>query len=566
MKKNTRVFIALLFIIVFLQSAYAQSPLTAGEYFINTDPGEGNGTPLISSDGSFNEIFEEFNITLSTASLSEGVHTLYVRLKNSDGSWGKVIAKPFVVREESAFFAHLPPKLTNAEYFVDSDPGEGNGIALDVTDGNFDGIFENFIGTLNTSALSEGVHTLFVRFRNSDSSWGKIIAKPFVVREESAFFAHLPPKLTNAEYFVDSDPGEGNGINLKAHDGSFGQFVEIVSDTLKTDTYNEDIYLIGMRFLESNGRWSKPFYSVIEVRNITPPSKPTGLTATPRNRKAIIKWFKNPDHDIASYILYRSLTNNFVPDSTNLLAMIDKNDTTYTDKNLENGAHYYYRLQAVDVANLYSEASEQAEVIPFNTPPKSFALQSPANDSTLADITQPVKFIWQASSDIDEDSLYYAICISGANLDTTISNISDTTIHFAGHGLLVNNTTYSWFVNVTDGTFWTACIDTFIFITPGLGDVEKNRNALPSKFALHQNYPNPFNPFTVISYDIPTVSNVMLKVYDMLGREVATLVNEVKSPGTYEVQFDASHLASGIYFYKLTAGNFTSVKKLILMK
>jgi len=99
----------------------------------------------------------------------------------------------------------------------------------------------------------------------------------------------------------------------------------------------------------------------------------------------------------------------------------------------------------------------------------------------------------------------------------------------------------------------------------GVKDIELS---IPKAFALHQNYPNSFKPTTTIKYDIPvgTYYYTSLKMYDILGKEVATLVNEVKSPGTYEVQFDASHLASGIYFYKLTAGNFTSVKKLILMK
>lgn len=88
----------------------------------------------------------------------------------------------------------------------------------------------------------------------------------------------------------------------------------------------------------------------------------------------------------------------------------------------------------------------------------------------------------------------------------------------------------------------------------------------PKEFALFQNYQNPFNPSTVIGYQIPKASWVTLKVYDMLGKEVATLVNEVKEPGTYEVQFDASHLTSGVYIYKLQAGASTAVKKLVLMK
>jgi hypothetical protein len=89
---------------------------------------------------------------------------------------------------------------------------------------------------------------------------------------------------------------------------------------------------------------------------------------------------------------------------------------------------------------------------------------------------------------------------------------------------------------------------------------------IPNKFSLSQNYPNPFNPSTVICYQLAAGSQVTLMVYDVLGNEVATLVNEEKQPGVYEVEFDASQLSSGIYFYKLKAGNFTETKKMILLK
>ena len=81
-----------------------------------------------------------------------------------------------------------------------------------------------------------------------------------------------------------------------------------------------------------------------------------------------------------------------------------------------------------------------------------------------------------------------------------------------------------------------------------------------------QNYPNPFNPTTAISYQLSAVSHVTLKVYDVLGREVATLVNEKQDAGTHVVTFDGSHLSSGVYFYRITAGTFIATKKLVLMK
>ncbi len=89
---------------------------------------------------------------------------------------------------------------------------------------------------------------------------------------------------------------------------------------------------------------------------------------------------------------------------------------------------------------------------------------------------------------------------------------------------------------------------------------------LPSSFALSQNYPNPFNPSTTISYSVAETVPVLLKIYDVTGQEVSVLVNEVKQAGKYGVSFDASKLTSGIYFYKLSAGSFSSVKKMSVLK
>ena len=90
---------------------------------------------------------------------------------------------------------------------------------------------------------------------------------------------------------------------------------------------------------------------------------------------------------------------------------------------------------------------------------------------------------------------------------------------------------------------------------------------IPLQFELSQNYPNPFNPTTIIDYSLPRPEYVVLTVYDILGREVAELVNEQQAPGCYRVDFDASYLPNGIYFYRLQAGkNFTRIKKMTLIK
>jgi ligand-binding sensor domain-containing protein len=112
----------------------------------------------------------------------------------------------------------------------------------------------------------------------------------------------------------------------------------------------------------------------------------------------------------------------------------------------------------------------------------------------------------------------------------------------------------------------------FVFNENGvILDVEENKTNLIAKdYSLMQNYPNPFNPSTVISYTIPVGTRrgvfVQLKVYNILGKEIATLVNEEKSAGSYSVNFNGSNLPSGVYIYRIQAGSFTQSRKLVLLK
>ena len=91
-------------------------------------------------------------------------------------------------------------------------------------------------------------------------------------------------------------------------------------------------------------------------------------------------------------------------------------------------------------------------------------------------------------------------------------------------------------------------------------------SSIPKNFYLSQNYPNPFNPSTKIDYKVSVQGLVSIKIYDVLGNEISTLVNEEKSVGKFEIEFNGKDLPSGIYFYQLNAGNFITTKKMILLK
>jgi hypothetical protein len=96
--------------------------------------------------------------------------------------------------------------------------------------------------------------------------------------------------------------------------------------------------------------------------------------------------------------------------------------------------------------------------------------------------------------------------------------------------------------------------------------VEPPGNNIPLNYDLNQNYPNPFNPTTNIKYQIPNNGFVIMKIYDILGKEVVTLINEKQIAGNYEIKFDGSNLPSGIYFYKLNVNDFSAIKKMLLVK
>jgi len=121
-------------------------------------------------------------------------------------------------------------------------------------------------------------------------------------------------------------------------------------------------------------------------------------------------------------------------------------------------------------------------------------------------------------------------------------------------------------IATTPGSTYTALPNISIVMNPGPNNITGDPRELPTTYSLSQNYPNPFNPVTKINFAIPKQSFVTIKVFDILGREVKTLINENKSAGNYIVEFNASTLASGVYYYRIEAGDFRDVKKMILIK
>ncbi|HMQ98286.1 MAG TPA: T9SS type A sorting domain-containing protein [Ignavibacteria bacterium] len=230
-------------------------------------------------------------------------------------------------------------------------------------------------------------------------------------------------------------------------------------------------------------------------------------------------------------------------------------------------------------------------VIPDNSTVKDSIVVNIANAFNVVDVNVRIDTLnhtWDSdlsftlSRGAASCNIISAVGGSGDNFRNTVLNDSATTPIASGtapftgtyipssplsslNGVPVNG---SWVLTITDnatgdtGLLKAWCIQvTYQALVGGIQTIE-----IPNYFSLAQNYPNPFNPTTSIKYSVPTAVNVSLKVYDLLGKEVATLVNEMKQPGFHTADFNASNLASGIYFYRIDAGEFTSVKKMMLVK
>jgi PKD repeat protein len=160
-----------------------------------------------------------------------------------------------------------------------------------------------------------------------------------------------------------------------------------------------------------------------------------------------------------------------------------------------------------------------------------------------------------ASFDPDGDDLTYRWDFGDGSVSGSV-----TAAHtYAARG------TFTLTLTVTDSGGLSSSTSTQVQVNDS-GVAVEDEASIPTRFALAPNYPNPFNPATTIAYDLPASAEVNLTVYDLYGRKVATLVQAAQGPGRYEVTFQAQDLASGVYVYRLTAGDFTQTQRMVLMK
>ena len=257
-RKLVLVFCLFCSVLLSAQITVPSNSITLGEYFWDTDPGEGNGTPLVAFDGNWDESMESVSESISSL-LFNGYHTFNIRVKDADGVWSSIFSNVIYFDQLQSLSAS-DFDLTQGEYFWDTDPGEGNGTPLVAFDGNWDESMESVSESIS-SLLFNGYHTFNIRVKDADGVWSSIFSNVIYFDQLQSLSAS-DFDLTQGEYFWDTDPGEGNGTPLVAFDGNWDESMESVSESISSLLFN-GYHTFNIRVKDADGVWSSIFSNVI---------------------------------------------------------------------------------------------------------------------------------------------------------------------------------------------------------------------------------------------------------------------------------------------------------------
>ncbi len=217
-----------------LLQASAQTNITAAEYFIDTDPGFGNATGITITTPSPNISNQAFSVALG--SVLQGVHFLYIRSRDANGKWS--VTNRFVFFKPSSSAGAPAANIVKAEYFFDIDPGFGNANNIPVTSGVD---VQNLNFNADLSALSQGVHTLYMRSKDANGNWS--ITNKQILYKPNATGSTTAANIVKAEYFFDADPGFGSATNIPVTAGIDVQNVNFSADLIPLTVGVHSLYI-----------------------------------------------------------------------------------------------------------------------------------------------------------------------------------------------------------------------------------------------------------------------------------------------------------------------------------
>lgn len=368
----------------------ANTNVVNAEYYLDTDPGFGQAAPISISTPS-SDISQSFTVDLSSA--SNGLHVLYVRTMDANGSWSIAYSKPFL-REAGIAGA----QVTNAEYYFDTDPGIGNGTSISITSPGT-AIIQGF--TADLSGLPNGFHVFYVRVKDADGLWSIAYAKPFLKDPTGAV-----SNITGAEYFIDTDPGIGSGTSINISTPSSDITENFTADL---NGVSDGFHVMYIRAMDDNGQWniaySKPFLK-----------ETYSQSDAPADISSIQYYYTKKGQNFGSYSF-----SSFTPSSDvtlhvpgNLSAL--STDSTYElhmvaeDANGQKSLEYVHSFQVK--SSVPDSVPNVANTISDQTLAEDFGSQYVANlDNIFFDYDA---FFW--------DSLRYSISVSTASVNASITN------------------------------------------------------------------------------------------------------------------------------------------------
>ena len=234
-------------------SLLSQATITGAEYFWGTDPGQGNATAMVALDGNFEEAIETALESALASPPIGGLHLFCVRFQDSDGDWGPIFKRTIATEN-----APRDIKITLAEYFWDTDPGEGAGTAMVAFDGAFDEAIETAFKNPLTTPAQGGLHLFNIRVSDEDGNWGPVFKRTVAIED-----APRDIKVTLAEYFWDTDPGQGSGTAMVAFDGAFDEAIETALHNSLTTPAQGGLHLFNVRVRDEDGNWGPVFKRTI---------------------------------------------------------------------------------------------------------------------------------------------------------------------------------------------------------------------------------------------------------------------------------------------------------------
>lgn len=310
------------------------------EYFIDTDPGFGLGTDI--------PVTAALDIpalagSINTASLLAGAHRLYVRTLNAEGEWSITTTRQFTVDFDPAYPATpaSPQNITSAEYFIDTDPGFGNGTNIPLT-AAVD--IAALVANVNTNLLPAGAHRLYIRTSNNEGKWSVTTISQFIVNDDPAYPAApaAPGNITSAEYFFDTDPGFGNGTSITLTPGVDISNLTFAANTAALSAGTHNLYI---RSLDD---WS--------ITNVTPfnvdavlPLRFISFTAAKADDKVLLSWKTADEQNTSHFDIERSSDGIIFEKIATTAAANSNGQHNYQQKDHQpHKGINYYRIKQVD--------------------------------------------------------------------------------------------------------------------------------------------------------------------------------------------------------------------------